>query len=230
MGWIVSTCGGAVFLVVGLLFAASVNDAEQQRVINAFMHANAVHFDKVESYSRTQHYSASDSRFGLSAELVARIYYRRLKGKTFEVLSRGGSTILQTHVFDPLLKEEIETSQLTTPERSLLSTHNYSFRLAGEETMVGRRCYVLELTPLRKDKHLLKGKAWVDAEDYAAVHVEGRFADSLSFWIGKPFMTSDFMKVSGLWFAAKRHSIQNSFLAGRSELTIEYRDYQIELR
>jgi hypothetical protein len=194
------------------------------------MRANAIHFDKVEAYTRTQHYMATDSRFGLSAELTARMHYRRLKGKTFEVLSRSGSTILQTHVFDPLLAEEVEPRPQMVEDGSLLTTRNYSFDVSGEETVAGRRCYIVKLQPLRKDKHLLKGNAWVDAEDFGVVRVEGTFADSLSFWIGKPFMTSEYLNVSGLWFAARRHSIQNSFLAGRSELTIEYRDYQVELR
>ena len=79
-------------------------------------------------------------------------------------------------------------------------------------------------------KHLLQGRAWVDTEDYGVVHIEGRPAETLSFWIGKPVIIQDFEKLSGFWFAARRHSVTNGILTGLSELTVEYSDYQIRLK
>jgi hypothetical protein len=70
----------------------------------------------------------------------------------------------------------------------------------------------------------------VDKEDFGVVHVEGRPADSLSFWIGRPVVIQDFEKLSGYWFATRRHSFMNGLLTGPSELTVEYSDYQIRLK
>jgi hypothetical protein len=67
-------------------------------------------------------------------------------------------------------------------------------------------------------------------EDYGVVHVEGRPADSLSFWIGKPVIIQDFAKLSGFWFAVRRYSVINGPLTGPAELTVEYTDYQIRLK
>jgi hypothetical protein len=221
--------GSAGLVPLCLSWVAQDGTPDQSRVIDAMMRASAARFENVASYSRLQHYSASDTRFGLKAEVLVRLHYDPSKGKTFEVLSRSGSPLIQSRVFDALLREEVETSKRAVHEGSLLTTRNYSFRLIGQEVFAGRRCYLLDLKPLHKDKHLLRGRAWVDMEDYGIVHVEGRPVESISFWIGKPVITEDFEKLSGFWFAARRHSVMNGFFIGQSELTVEYRDYQIRL-
>jgi hypothetical protein len=220
----------ASLLPLFLSRAAQDTIPDQARVVESMMHATAARFDNVETYTRLQHYSASDDRFGLRAEMVARIRYDRSTGKTFEIVSRGGSPLIQSRVFDALLQEEVETSKLSAQEGSLLTTHNYSFRLIGQEVIAGRRCYLLELNPLRRDKHLIRGRAWINMEDFGVAHIEGSPTDSLSFWIGKPVIIQDFEKLSGFWFAARRHSVINGLLSGRSELTVEYSDYEIRLK
>ena len=218
------------FLFAGLAWAVHQTSPDQSRVIDAMLRAEAARFDNVEGYTRVQRYSASDERFALRAEMVARIYYEKSAGKTFEVISRSGSPLIQARVFDALLQEEVEVSKLMMHEGSLLTTHNYSLRLAGQKEFAGRQCYLLELTPLRRDRHLIQGHAWVDMEDYGVVRVEGRPADSLSFWIGKPVVIQDFEKISGYWFATRRHSFMNGLLTGQSELTVDYSDYRIRLK
>jgi hypothetical protein len=220
----------AGLLPLCLSWAGHDSAADQGRIIDAMMHATAARFENVQSYTRLQHYSASDARFGLKGEMLVRIYYDHSTGKTFEMVSRTGSQLIQSRVFDPLLREEMETSKLLAHEGSLLTTRNYSFRLIGQDLLAGRRCYLLELFPLRRDKHLLHGRAWVDMEDYGVIHIEGRPVESLSFWIGKPVIVQDFEKLSGYWFAARRHSVINGLIVGQSELTVEYRDYQIRLK
>jgi hypothetical protein len=133
-------------------------------------------------------------------------------------------------VFDPLLQEEMETSKLLAQEGSLLTTHNYAFRLLGRAQFGALPCYLLELNPLRRDKHLIRGRAWISTEDFGIVHIEGSPADSISFWIGKPLIVQDFERLSGFWFASRRHSVMSGVFVGRSELTVEYRDYQIRLK
>jgi hypothetical protein len=224
--------GFSGFLLAGLAsvaWAAHESSPDQSRVIQAMLRAEAARFGNVEDYTRLQHYSASDERFGLKAEMLARIHYERSTGKTFEIISRSGSPLIQSRVFEALLQEEVDLSKVMTHEGGLLSAHNYSLRLTGRREFAGRQCYLLELTPLRHDKHLIQGRAWVDMEDYGVVHVEGRPADSVSFWIGKPVVIQDFEKISGYWFAIRRHSFMNGLLTGQSELTVDYSDYRIRL-
>ena len=218
-------------IAVLLLSALSVwgdGAADQERVIDGMIRAQSIRFEKFESYSRIQHYSVTTSRFGLSAGLVARMHRDRVKGKSYEVISRTGSPVIQSHVFDPLLEAEVETSKQGGGE--LLTRENYTFQLVKQDTFAGRLCYVLETNPKRKDRRLLKGRIWVDAEDFGVVHVEGRPSDSLSFWVGRPLIVQDFIKVSGYWWAAKRRSFIDNIFLGKSELVVDYSDYQFETR
>ena len=66
----------------------------------------------------------------------------------------------------------------------------FDFRMAAEETLDGRRVYVIDCTPRRdfkprtNDGKLLtkmKGKLWVDAETYEWVKAEAETVDTISF-------------------------------------------------
>ncbi len=215
------------FLARGAEGPGEAGSADQRRVIDGMIHAQAARFEQFESYTRLQHYSVTTERFGLKAEMVARIHRDRTKGKTYEVVRRSGSPVIQSHVFDALLEAEVTTNQ---QGGELLTLENYSFRLIGQAEFAGRRCYVLESDPRRKDKRLLKGRIWVDAEDFGIVHIEGRPSDSLSFWVGRPMIVQDFTKMSGFWWASMRRSYIDNVFLGKSDLTVEYTDYQFESR
>jgi hypothetical protein len=220
-------------VAVGLLsvfvtcIAGGAGNPEQSRVIDGMIRQQAARFERFEGYTRVQHYSVETDRFGLKADMVARIHRDRVKGKSYEVISRSGSPVIQSHVFDALLEAEVAANQLGG---ELLTLENYTFRLLGREDFGGRPCYVLESDPRRKDKHLLKGRIWVDPEDFGIVHIEGRPSDSLSFWVGRPMIVQDFTKISGFWWASRRRSYIDNIFLGKSDLVIEYRDYQFEVR
>jgi DNA-binding PadR family transcriptional regulator len=72
--------------------------------------------------------------------------YRLGQGKSYQFVARSGSAMLQTRVFDRLLKEEAEMSHGEARQRASVNSQNYVIRVAGEEDRAGRRCYVLELT------------------------------------------------------------------------------------
>jgi len=203
--------------------------AEQSRVVEGMVRAQAARFERFEAYTRIQHYSVTTDRFGLKAEMVARIHRDRVKGKSYEVISRSGSLVIQSHVFDALLEAEVASSAATAQQGGeLLTPENYSFRLVGQQELSGRRCWVLESEPKHKDKRLLKGKIWVDTEDFGVVHVEGRPSDSLSFWVGRPVIVQEFTKLSGFWWATRRHSYIDNMFLGKSDLVIDYSDYQFQ--
>jgi hypothetical protein len=219
--------GAAFILPVCMAWGGGIEVPDQNRVIDGMVREQAARFEHIGAYSRVQHYSVTTTRFGLKAEMVIRIHRAGTKGKTYEVISRTGSPVIQTHVFDALLEAEIASSQQGS---ELLTRENYKFRLLGQEDCAGRHCYVLETEPRHKDKRLLHGKIWLDTEDFGVVHVEGRPAESLSLWVGKPMIVQDFTKLSGFWWPARRHSYIDNFFLGKSDLVIEYQDYQFEPR
>jgi hypothetical protein len=218
----------AAMLALGAVsFGNMGSRADLNGIVDGMIRDQSMRFDRLESYSRLQHYSATSERFNLKAEMTVRIHRDRVTGKTYEVISRVGSPTIQTHVFDPLLQAEVESSHQTG---ELLTRENYSFRLAGEEERAGHSCWVLETEPKHKDKRLLKGKLWLDKEDFGVVHVEGRPAESLSFWVGRPMVVQDYTKQAGFWWVSERHSYDDSFWLGESELVVDYTDYQFETR
>ena len=217
----------AVLLVAGgLLRAGSADGSEQNRIIEGMMRRQTAQQEAILSYTRVQHYSVTSARFGAKAEREVRIHSDPVKGKSYEIVSRSGSTVIQNRVLDGLLEAEIASSQGS----ELLTLANYSFHLLGQEALGGGNCYVLETDPKHKDKRLLKGRIWLDAEDFSVIRVEGRSSESLSFWVGKPVIVRDYTRIAGYTWATRAHSHIDNLLLGKSELVIEYRDYQFEFK
>jgi hypothetical protein len=148
-------------------------------------------------------------------------------GKSYEITSATNASVLSRKVLDRILASELEASRPNAHEQSHLTFENYDFALLGTEMLAGRRCYVLQLSPRKKSRYLIQGKAWIDAEQFALRKVEGHPSASLSFWVGKPYLTQEFQKYGDFWMASHNRTLSESYLWGRSELTIEYTQYEM---
>jgi hypothetical protein len=155
--------------------------------------------------------------------------YRKGEGKTFQVLGITGSPDVSKRVFDKLLDMEAETSRNEKIDPSRITPDNYTFSLAGTDTLQGRPAFILELTPRKKNKYLLEGKIWVDAQDFAIVRIDGRPASSLGFWVGRPHIVQTFQKVGGYWLSASNQSVSDTRLLGTTELKIDYTGYEFNV-
>jgi hypothetical protein len=135
--------------------------------------------------------------------------------------------LLLTRVLDRLLEAEREMSSGEARKKALLTSANYRMSPSGEESLSGRLCKIIDLNPKLKATNLLKGRAWIDANDYSLVRIEGRPAASPSFWAGRPMIVRDYENIQGFPLAKRSHAVSDSFLLGRTELTIEYDSYRI---
>ncbi|MDQ6665430.1 MAG: outer membrane lipoprotein-sorting protein [Acidobacteriota bacterium] len=217
-----------------LVLCASVTVADPQpfhgeNVVRGVDQAELFRDTNLSGYSVTEHYVVHNSRFEAAASMTVEANYLPVSGKSYSVVSRSGSSILQTRVLDRLLAEEAEMSRGATRQRALVTSANYKMRLIGEEAINGRDCKVLELVPRLKDTHLLKGRAWVDAKDYSLVRIEGKPAASPSIFAGHPTITRDYEQIEGFSLATRSHAVCDSFLLGQTELTIEYRNYKVRV-
>jgi hypothetical protein len=199
----------------------------EQTAIRALDQAEARRESRLAGYSVTEHYTLQIGRLVGSAEMTVETLYQRGLGKSFHVVSRSGSAMLQSRVFDRLLREEGEMSRGEARQHALVSSGNYAMHLAGEDSVAGRRCYVLELTPRTKSTNLLQGHAWIDQEDGSLIRIEGIPTAKPSFLTGRPTITREYERVGEFWLAQSSHALSDSFLSGKTELTIEYRDYHI---
>jgi hypothetical protein len=141
------------------------------------------------------------------------------------VLTRSGSDKLNG-IIDKVLASEVGASLLPENARHEITAANYRVRLVGTEMAAGRTCYVLDLAPRIKNRYLIVGKAWIDADRYAVVRIEGQFAASLSILLGAPHISEEFIDIGGFWLPAHVRSVTSSFLLGPTELDILFSDYQ----
>lgn len=160
-------------------------------------------------------------------EMTVRVCFQRGVGKKYEILSATNATGMSRKILDRILSAEIEASRPNSHEETRLNPENYEFELLGRDTVAGRPCYVLALHPRKKSRFLIQGKAWVDATNFGLLKIEGHPSANLSFWVGKPEVTQEFQKYGDFWMSSHNRSLSDSFVLGKSELTIDYSQYEL---
>jgi hypothetical protein len=214
-----------VCLVAAVAFSA--RDDAGAAIVRAIDQAQVDREARLAGYTVTEHYLLRNSRFQDPAEMTVETTYVRGAGKTYHVVSETGPSMLQTHVLDRMLKEEAAMSKGEQRKKALVISANYDLKVIGQETLGGRNCDLVELNPRAKSPHLLKGKAWLDAGTHVLVRIEGRPTASPSFLAGKPEVIRDYTEIEGFSLAEKSHAISDSFLLGKTDLTIEYTNYRV---
>jgi len=108
-----------------------------------------------------------------------------------------------------------------------VSPDNYDFRFLGEEDADGRRCYVLELLPRRKEATLLRGNIWVDANTYLIHRAEGEPAKNASWWMRDVRIRLLYGDVGGMWLQTASEATAHVRIAG--PYTIVSRDIRYRI-
>ena len=176
----------------------------------------------------TRKYVLKNKRWEKDAIMHARVTWEAGTGKQFEVLKTENAEGLQKRVFEKLIEGEIEASRKSSQESdTAVTSANYDFAMIGAEMLNGRECLVVHLKPKRGSKYLIDGKAWIDPNENAIVRVEGRTSKSVSFWIGKPYIIQEFRKVGDVWVSASNRSTSDVKLLGRTELYVDFVNYQV---
>ena len=179
----------------------------------------------IEGYAGMRRYVLENQGLQKRAEMVVRVKGDPDGTKHFEVISEEGWKAANTHVLRKMLESESETSRPELRATTRLNFTNYQFAIVGTETVAGRKTYVLETKPKRKDKYLFEGRIWVDAEDYALVRAEGSPAKNPSFWTKGTHFVQVYQKNGPLWFPLSTQSITEARLFGSTNVHIEYFDY-----
>jgi len=179
-------------------------------------------------YTAYRRYALDNQRFHKRAEMVVRINCLQNGSKQFETISVTGWGGARKHVFSKLLEAEAEASQPGVRERSRITPENYTFEMAGAETLDGRPVYVMTIAPKTPNKYLMRGRIWVDADDYAIVRIEGQPAKNPSFWIKSVRFVHKYEKAGSFWLPVSDRSETEARIFGSTEVTIEYFDYNLD--
>ena len=138
---------------------------------------------------------------------------------TYETLDAGGDRVVRREVIARYLSTE---SQGRETEWTTITPAHYRFRFAGAVEQAGRRIYIFQLTPKRKQVGLFKGELWVDGHTGLPVHESGQFVKSPSVFIKKIVFARDYESRNGLNLPARIHSTVESRIAGSAELDIRF--------
>jgi hypothetical protein len=181
----------------------------------------------LQRYTCLRKYVLTNERFNKRAEVVAKMVWTAPGLKEFTIVSQDGTAALRKMVLNRMMDGEKEASE-ELRGHTPVTRENYQFRLAGTDHVQDRLCYVLELTPKRESKYLLRGRAWVDAKDFAVIRMEGAFSKNPSFWTRGVTITHEYTKYGDFWLPSSSRSETKARIFGDTEVTIDYSDYRIE--
>lgn len=158
------------------------------------------------------------------SQVIADVAFVPPDSKKFTIQQTTGSGLGGAIVRRMLANEAEVTKDYAATD---FSPENYGFRLIGEEEMSGRRCYVLELIPRRKDKHLLRGNVWVDASTYQPRRFQGELAKNPSWWVRDVRVAFVYGQVGGMWLQTASEASANVRILGRSTMVSQDMRYKL---
>lgn len=179
----------------------------------------------LHGYTAVRRYVLDNRRHHKRAEMLVQMRCLEDGSKQFKTISASGWSGARSHVFPRLLEGEREASLPDRRPRSRITPDNYSFDMVGMESVNGRPAYVIAISPKTENKYLVRGRIWVDLEDYAIVKIEGSPAKSPSFWIKSVHFVHLYQKTGSFWFPASDQSVTDVRIFGSIEVTIQYFDY-----
>jgi len=189
--------------------------------------------DRLAAYTVTEHYAVfrGKNETKPAAEMMVRTNYRKEVGKSYEILSQSGSSLWRNEVLKTLLENEQKMSQPGNVETALINSANYEIKLDKHpiETLNGRQCLVLNITPRRVSQYLFKGMLWVDASDFAIIQLKGTAAKSAFFLANAADVTRQYAKIEKLPMATHAEAVSGSALLGQTVVKVDYSGYQLQL-
>jgi len=199
-------------------------------ILEHMMQADNERLAALAGYSGIRHYQFDNQKYNKHAEMTVRMTCTRDGIKTFEVVEESGSRFVRNHIIRRMIEAEEESSQKGERKESRIIPDNYEFRLVGREVSDGRDSYVLEITPKKPTKFSIRGRIWVDAEDFAIARIEGQPGKNPSMWIRSVQVMQRYGRNGQFWLPALNHSVAQARIFGSTEVVIEYSGYKISAR
>lgn len=178
------------------------------------------------SYVVVREYRLSGgNRPGADSDVVAEVDFIPPASKGYKIQKSSGSTQGQ-QVVRRILDHEVEAASNGSNAKTALDRANYDFTYLGEAIVDGQNCYLLGLTPKRKDKELISGQAWVDQSSFFVRRIEGDLVKTPSLWLKTIHVTLTFGDVEGTWLQTSMEAVADVRIAGPHTLTSRILDYR----
>jgi MoaA/NifB/PqqE/SkfB family radical SAM enzyme len=211
---------------VGQSSAAAPSDP--QAIVSRMEECSAQRAVQLRGYRSQRRYTADNPRLHRKAHVVVEAKFDAADGKQFRILERGGSGAVEHRVFVPMLETEQANSRPAECEATEISRRNYTFKFAGYDEAAG--AYVFEVEPHTPNKYLLRGKVWINADEFAIQRIEGEPAQRPSFWVRKTNFVHEYARFGGFWLPVSNRTEVQLLLFGRSTMSIDYYQYDWQPR
>jgi hypothetical protein len=211
-------------LAAAALAQTNATSPDARTIVDRMLKMQQDNKARVHAFTVKRGYRLLDKQDQEKAQVVANITVLPPDSKQYQIESSSGG--MGEKVLRDILTKE--TEQPRDAQRKELSLENYDFPLLGEETLNGRRCYLMGLNPRREEKDLLRGKIWVDAENYNILRLEGSPAKTPSWWIRDLHILMSFAEVDGMWLRTFTHAVANVRFKGRYVMVSRDLEYRFE--
>lgn len=209
-----------ICLLAGIAAAQTNATPDASSIVDRMLRAQQENKARVRPFTVKRGYFLLDKQDQQKAQVVANITVLPPDSKYYNIESSSGG--MGEKVLRDVLSKETESPK--DAQQKALSLENYDFQLLGDETIDGRRCFLLRMNPRREEKDLLRGRIWVDAENFNIRRVEGTPAKNPSWWIHDLHILMSFAEVDGMWLRTFTHAVANVRFKGR--YVMESRDLE----
>lgn len=207
------TFWGTLLSMLAASAVAQVNATQPNAnsIVDAMLKAQQENKARVKPFTVKRGYLLLDKQEQEKGKMVASITVLPPDAREYQIESSSGG--MGEKILRDILTKETEPPK--DAQQKELSRGNYDFKLLGEESLNGRRCYLLGLNPKREEKDLLRGKLWVDEKTYNILRIEGSPVKSPSWWIHDLNILMTFAEVDGMWLRTSTHAVANVRFKGK---------------
>jgi hypothetical protein len=229
--FIVGIAMAALAMVLACI-SAPAQQPDEATVVRGVDAAVRARFEGIAGFTVTEHYAVfrGSDQTHPAAQITVKTSYRKELGKTYKILSQSGSGIIIRFGLNPLLDNEKRINDPGDREASWFTSANYEMKLKSSrpERIDGHNCLSLSITPKRKAPNLIIGTLWVDTSNYAILRIDGIASKRATIWSGPAHMVRDYAEFRGFSEATHAWAESDSTLFGRTVVTIDYSNYQIQ--
>jgi len=197
-------------------------------ILSRMEQAQAESHARMSAYSVTREYKFfGDDQQHAKSQVLAKVDFAPPDQKNYTIEQSSGSgqgEKITRKVLDH------EKKMMKGDNSSALSRENYDFEYLRCEPINGRRAYVLQLLPKRNEKNLIKGVAWVDAETFHPLRVEGEPMKSPSWWVKSVKYSFTFGPVADMWLQTGMQAVANVRLLGQHTMIARDVNYQLPVQ
>jgi hypothetical protein len=143
--------------------------------------------------------------------------------ETYVIQKRSGNPRGEKIVRE-ILEQEVESAK--DVDHGQIRRPDYQFFFIRRDTFETAAEYVLRIVPTRKQKTLLRGQIWVDANTFRIRRLEGIPSKNPSIFIKDIHLTVQYAEVHGSWLPVSFDAHARVLLAGLYSITAHNLDDQ----